>query len=150
MPKEFNRHDNIDYEVIEVNKDTLLLRMRDCASYASLPSETVGYAGISLTLLSSAFLSETMRGIWVISGATVHAAFLVGGVVAALATVYKAMRWYQVRDAHSPENTVDLLLPNKRPFIAGLLPSPAEEAAVQQPRIRKTRTARQIAKESRV
>ena len=67
MTKEFNRHDNIDYDVVEISKNSLLLKLRDCEKYASLPAETVGYGGIALTLYAAVFFTETTRGLWVLT-----------------------------------------------------------------------------------
>ena len=126
MTKEFNRHDNVDYDLVEINKDSLLLKLKECAEYSSLPAEVRGYGGLALTLSTVAFFTETSRGLWVISGETIQASFLVGAIVATAITLRKAIKWYTIRDGYTPEAIVRSLSGSRiaKPMV--YLPAPAQ------------------------
>jgi hypothetical protein len=125
---EFNKHDNIDREVIEVSKSFLLLQLKDCEKYASLPAETVGYGGIAITLFATVFLTETTRNLWNISGSTVQAAFLVGAIVATVITVRKGILWYRIRNRYTPEAIIESLIKKEARKPIALLPAPSPES----------------------
>ena len=130
MRKEFTIYDNIDYEVIEVGKDSLLLKLRECQKYASLPAEIIGYGGIAITLLAAVFLTERTRNLWVVSGNTVQATFLVGGIVAMVLTIKKLIDWYHTRDGHTPEAIVESLSKSKEMKPIALLSAPSQNLAL--------------------
>ncbi len=129
MKKEFSIHDNIDYEVIQVSKYSLLLNFKDCEKYAGLPAEVLGYGGIALSLLATVFFTESTRNLWKIPGTTIQAAFLVGAIITIIITLKKTILWYKVRDKYTPETIVASLSKNGTEPIV-LLPAP-----LQQPRV---------------
>ena len=127
MTKKFNRYDNVDYDVVEVNKDTLLLKFRDCKKYACIPNETVTYASIALTLFATVFFTETSRGIWTISGETIQATFLVGAIASTICALYKGIRWYHVKGTFTPEAIIKSLTQEINVPVQILLPAPKQE-----------------------
>jgi hypothetical protein len=129
MSKNFNRYDNIDYDVVEVNKDRLLLKFRDCEKYASLPAETVTYTSIAISLFATVFFTETARGLWTISGETIQAAFLVGGIVSSITAINKGRKWYQTKDTYTPESIIKSLIPDTSVAAQVYLPAPKQEPA---------------------
>lgn len=112
-PTEFNKHDNIDREVIEISKDSLRLRLERCARYAVVPVEIGGYGGVALTLLSSAFLTESFHSVWNIPGETIRATFLFGGIASAARSIYQVWRWNQTKEEHTPEAIISSLSSEK-------------------------------------
>jgi hypothetical protein len=127
MSKNFNRYDNVDYDVVEVNKDTLLLKLRDCEKYASASNETLTYASIALTLFAAVFFTETSRGIWTISGETIQATFLVGGIATTICALYKAVKWYRAKGTFTPEAIIKSLTRDTNVPVQVLLPAPKQE-----------------------
>ena len=108
---DFHKHDNIDRDVIEISKGTLLLKLKSCAEYATIPAEILGYGGIALTLLGAAFLTESFHNIWYIPGETVRAAFLFGGIAASIKTAYQFVLWLKNKEDNSPEAIINSLIP---------------------------------------
>lgn len=124
MPKNFNRHDNIDYQVVEVGKDTLLLKLRECEKYAGLPNETITYASMALSFFAAVFFTESTRGLGPVSGETIEATFLVGGVVCTIMALNKGYKWCSIKDRHSPQSIIDGLISKTEEKAIALLPAP--------------------------
>ena len=121
---DFHKHDNIDRDIIEVSKDTLRLRLEECAKYAAIPAEAVGFGGMSLTLLAAAFLTEGFYDVWTISGGVVQSAFLLGGVVTGYKAIRKGMQWYREKEDFSPVAIIRSFTPKKDEHLTLLLPAP--------------------------
>lgn len=121
--RDFQKYDNIDREVVEISRGSLLLHLKNCEGYATIPSEARSYAGLALTLLASAFLTDHFYNIWGIPGETIRAAFLVGGIASAVLAGNRFRKWYQTKEKYTPEEIVKTLtLPQKAPV--ALLPEP--------------------------
>ena len=139
MDSDFRYHDRIDRDVIKVSKDSLRLRLEDCAKYAALPAEVVGYGGIAITLLAAAFLSESIHNLWIIPGETVRSAFLVGGIVAICITASKGLRGYRSGKEHTP-GAIIRELSEKTPQPIALLAAPQSTQEQKQKRERRQST----------
>ena len=122
--RDFQKYDNIDREVVEISRGSLLLHLKNCAEYATIPSEARSYAGLALTLLASAFLTDHFYNIWGIPGETIRSTFLVGGIASAVWAGNRLRKWYQTKEKYTPEEIIKTLtLPQKTPV--ALLSAPS-------------------------
>lgn len=120
---EFNTHNNIDTEIIRINKNSLFLHFKEIQSNSSIPTEAATYGGLFLTLLTSAFLTEKFHDLWSIPGETIRSAFLVGAIISLLYSIYNFMSWYKNRNKFTPEGILESLV-NKKIKPLALLESP--------------------------
>ena len=109
----FREHDNVDRDVIIVNKDSLLLRLRGCKEFFSSTTAGFGYAGMAITLLSSAVLTENFRSIGAIPGETIRTTFIVLGITTTVLAGRCALRWLQNHKFNEPETIVEGLTQKK-------------------------------------
>jgi len=95
--------DNIDRDIIKINKDSLLLRLTKCRDYYSSLNTIFGLGGIALSLVPSSYLTETFRNIGPIPGETIRGTFLSVGIFSAIFAIRSLVGWLKLRDAHDPE-----------------------------------------------
>lgn len=107
----YRTHDHIDRDVVSISKNKLIRELGSAVESATVTRAIAPYGGFALTLLSAAFLTDTFHNFYVISGETIRAVFLLGGLVMSFLTVMKAARWRQLQGEHSPEAIVERLAP---------------------------------------
>ena len=138
--EEFRKYDHVDRDVIEINKDSLRLKIEKCVENSSAPVEARNLGGLAITLFLAGLVPETFRDLWVISGSTIQAGFLLGGVLVGFRALYYAQKWYRNREKYSPEQIVEELVRKPQPPIA-LLAAPQNKSIVRSPsRIRSGRS----------
>lgn len=142
---DFNKHDNIDRDVIEVSKDSLLLKIKGAKEFYTSTQSAWGFGGLALTLLTSAFLTESFVSILVIPGETIRMTFLALGVVCLAICVRNVHRWYRGKGKYDPEIIVGSLLQGTKPTLA--LPAPIE---LTLPVVKKTRVAAVARKKTQI
>lgn len=103
-------HDNIDRDIIIINKDSLLLRILHCKEYYTSQVAAPTFFGISISLLVPGFLSESFRNMGPIPGETIRSSILVLGVIALVLSGYFFWKWYRSRETHEPHTIVNNLL----------------------------------------
>ena len=103
-------HDNIDRDIIKINKDSLLLRILHCKEYYTSQVAAPTFFGISVSLLIPGFLSEAFRNMGPIPGETIRSSLLVLGVVSFVLSGYFFWKWYRSRETHEPKTIVNSLL----------------------------------------
>ena len=103
-------HDNIDRDIIIINKDSLLLRILHCKEYYTSQIAAPTFFGISISLLIPGFLSESFRSMGPIPGETIRSSLLVLGIIAFVLSGYFFWKWYRSRETHEPQTIVNSLL----------------------------------------
>lgn len=104
MP-DIKEHDNVDKDVIKINKDSLLLRIIHCKEHYISQTAAPTLFGVSISLLIPGFISESFKNVGAVPGETIRMSLLVLGVVALVFSGYFAWKWYWSKDAHNP-NTI--------------------------------------------
>lgn len=107
----YRTHDHIDRDVVSISKNKLIRELGAAVEAATVTRAIAPYGGFALTLLFAAFLTDTFHNFYVISGETIRAVFLLGGIVMGFLTVMNAIRWRQLQGEHSPEAIVERLAP---------------------------------------
>lgn len=121
----FQTYDNIDREVVKISKDKLLLHLKGCAENALVPSEARSYAGLALTLLASALLTDHFYDFWGVPGETIRAAFIIGGIISAILAGSRGWKWHQAKDKYTPEEIIKELTITPEHKTTPLLSSPS-------------------------
>ena len=118
LEPKFNTHDNIDREVVVINKSSLLL-VKECEQRILMPHSMTASIGATLTLGTSALLTEKFHDAWSIPGETIRSAFIFGTIAALVSSVYFCIRWFQTKRG-KPEDVIAHLFQNKQPPLAFL------------------------------
>ena len=103
-------HDNIDRDIIKINKNSLLLRIIHCKVYYTSLTATPTFLGISISLLVPGFLAESYKTIGPVPGETVRIILIVLGVVALTLTIFFFFQWLRLRDTHDPKNIIESMM----------------------------------------
>jgi hypothetical protein len=123
--EEFKYHDNIDRDVIQVGRDSLLLLMKGCREYFAAEPAAWGYAGMAASLLVPAFLAEGFKNLLSVPGETVRAIIIVLGIVMLGFSGYYTRRWYLGRGEHDPDKIINRLLTKGMTTPPLMLPAPS-------------------------
>lgn len=105
-------YDNIDRDIVVVNKDTLTLKLERCENFHNASNSAFGLGGIAISLLTSGYLTDTFRSVGPIPGETIRATFLATGLVCGAVAVKSAINWWRLRSNHKPNNVVASLMVN--------------------------------------
>jgi hypothetical protein len=65
-------YDNIDRDIVVVNKDTLTLKLERCKNFHNASNSAFGLGGIAISLLTSGYLTDTFRSVGPIPGETIR------------------------------------------------------------------------------
>lgn len=124
---QFRTHDNVDRDLIRINKDKLILEFDRGIDAATASRAIAPYGGLALTLFSAVFLTEKFHGISVVSGDTIRSAFLLGGIAMSVLTMYNVYQWWCSKGQNTAEAIVEKLAPSVTKSIPPLmLPAPQQ------------------------
>ncbi len=105
-------HDNIDRDIIIINKDSLILKLFKSKEFYNSSNSAFGFGGISLAFLSAGYLTETFHNVGFIGGETIRSIFIVLGIITLVLTGRSTLRWYKLKNGYEPEEIVKTLLRN--------------------------------------
>lgn len=111
---EYTEHNNVDSDVIKINKDSLILRLYRCKDYYASSNSAFGFGGNAIALLLAGYLTETFKNIGPIPGETIRGTFIVLGIVCLVLTLRAVIAWIQTKGEHEPKKIVESLL--KKPI----------------------------------
>lgn len=109
----FTEHDNVDRDVIKINKDSLLLRIANCKEYYTSLVAAPTFLGISVSLLIPGLLAEAFKTIEPVPGETIRTSLLVLGIVTLVLSGYFFIKWHRLRDTHEPRSIIESMIQNK-------------------------------------
>lgn len=94
-------HDHTDGDLILIHKGILAGYLSESNTTTSSGSFSLSWFGVSTALLSASYLTEKFRDFGPISGSTVRAVFITGGLVSLGFTVHQLLKWWKRRKDHT-------------------------------------------------
>jgi hypothetical protein len=111
---DFKEHDNIDRDIIKINKDSLMLKIQKCKDFYISSSSAFGFGGIALALFLGGYLTQTFHNVGFIPGETIRAIFIALGIMFALLAVKSTLIWKKFYKDHEPYQIISSLLKSEK------------------------------------
>lgn len=115
MSDEFRYYDKIDRDVIQVNKDTLLLRISEVKDFSSATGSMWGWFSAALSFLLTALFAGNVSPVFGISGSAIRGAAFSWGLITLFLAGRSAYIWWKKQSNFTPESVVDGLRTTSAP-----------------------------------